>query len=82
MKQELLKQEEIGISKRPKMATKKKEADVKKTVITSVVITLTIVAAFIATFIGGMHYANTIHADREAAVKAATSPKAQAPQNQ
>lgn len=80
MKQELLKQEEIGISKRPKMATKKKESDVKKTVITSVVLTLVIVAAFIATFIGGMHYANTIHADREAAVKAVTSLKAQTPQ--
>lgn len=80
MKQELLKQEEIGISKRPKMATKKKEQDVKKTVITSVVLTLVIVAAFIATFIGGMHYANTIHADREAAVKAVTSLKAQTPQ--
>lgn len=82
MSKELLKAEEIGTIKRPKTKAPKKEVNVKKTIITSVVLTLVVVAAFIATFITGMNYANGLHAEREAAVKAATSPKAQAPQNQ
>jgi hypothetical protein len=82
MAQELLKAEEIGTLKRPKTPTKKKEVSMKKPIIWTVVITLSIVAAFIGTFIAGMNYANSLHAEREAAVKAVTSLKAQAPQNQ
>lgn len=83
MSQELLKAEEIGTLKKPRLPKQKEtKTSMKKPIIWTVVITLTIVAAFVATFIGGMNYANGLHAEREAAVKAATSPKAQAPQNQ
>lgn len=81
--QDILDPKDIGTIKRPKSITKKVEQkSMKKPIIFTVVITLAVVAAFVATFITGMNYANSLHADREAAVKAATSPKAQAPQNQ
>lgn len=81
--QELLDPKEIGTAKRPKTPTKKKEVSMKKPIITTVVITLAVVAAFAGTFIAGMNYANSLHDQREAAVKAATIDlKAQTPQAQ
>lgn len=80
---DLLDPAEIGTVKRPKIPTKKKEANtsMKKPIILTVVITLAVVAAFIGTFIGGMNYANSLHDQREQAVKTATTDlKAKTPQ--
>lgn len=71
--QELLDPSEIGTLKRPKTPTKKKEYNVKKTITWTVITTLAIVAAFIATFIGGMNYNESLHNQRNEAVKAATA---------
>ena len=79
--QELLDPAEIGTAKRVKTPTKKKEVSMKKPIIITVVITLAVVAAFAATFIAGMNYANDLHEQKETAVKAAqTALKAQTPQ--
>lgn len=82
---DILKPEEIGETTRPKSITKKakkvEKQSMKKPIILTVVITLAVVAAFIGTFIGGMNYANSLHDQREQAVKAATIDlKAQTPQ--
>ena len=80
---ELLDPKEIGTAKRPKTPTKKKEVSMKKPIIATVVITLAVVAAFIGTFIAGMNYANSLHDQRDQAVKAATTDlKAHTPQAQ
>ena len=84
-KQELLDPAEIGTVKKPYIKKQKKEEKVnmKKPIIWTVVITLAVVAAFIGTFIGGMNYANSLHDQREQAVKAATTDlKAHTPQAQ
>lgn len=70
--QDLLDPKDFGTIKRPKTPKKKEEKSMKKPVIIAVTLTLITVAAFAATFIAGMNYANQLHADKQAAVEAAT----------
>ena len=69
---ELLDPKDIGTIKRPKTPKKKEEKSMKKPVIIAVTLTLITVAAFAATFIAGMNYANQLQAEKQAAVEAAT----------
>ena len=70
--QDILDPKDIGTIKRPKTPKKKEEKSMKKPVIIAVTLTLITVAAFAAIFIAGMNYANQLHAEKQAAVEAAT----------
>ena len=78
---DILNAEDIGTVKRPSTPKKKVEQkSMKKPIIVTVILTLVIVAAFAATFVAGMKYADSIEAGKREAVQAAQQLKDPAPQ--
>lgn len=82
MSQELLKAEEIGTIKKLRLPKQKEtKTNMKKPIIITVIITLTVVAAFAATYQLGVNNANQAHADRAALIESVTNDlKAKTPQ--